>query len=232
MIDYLNWDSHFFNLKIGKAVLSHTDEKNVALVFNEKKSEDYDVVYLFASGIDSGSDAAIRKAGGFMTDQKITYSKEIYKDKAHELSKVIRQYSGQLTLELLELTLQSGHESRFNMDARLQPKFELLYKTWIEKSLSGEMADSVLVYEEENTIKGFVTLKKESALGQIGLIAVAPQLHGKGIGKALMASSDNWYKSQQINTARVVTQKNNTAACKLYEKAGYTIEKTEFIYHL
>lgn len=232
MIDYLNWDSHFFKLKIGKAVLSHVDEKMVAKIINEKESEGYDVVYLFTSTIDSKADAAILKAGGLLADQKVTYTRDISADKTTDSSFKIRNYDGLLTPALLKLALQSGHESRFNKDARLQPKFELLYKIWIEKSLSGEMANCILAYEEENTIKGFVTLKKEGAAGQIGLIAVSPELHGKGIGKALMASSENWYISQKIKTARVVTQKNNVAACKLYEKSGYYIEKTEIIYHL
>lgn len=232
MIEYLSWDSHFFSLRIGKVEIPVLDEKYVQAIFQEKLLDGYDLVYLFTSTVSSEIDAMICKEGAFLVDQKITYAKEVNNFSPHELPNQIRYYSGPLTTELLELAIESGHESRFKKDSRLQPKFTLLYKTWIEKSLTGEMADVVIVYETEQSIKAFITLKKKDTYGQIGLIAVNQDSQGKGIGKTLMLAAENWYLSENLVTAKVITQKTNTIACNLYEKSGYSIESKEFVYHL
>jgi dTDP-4-amino-4,6-dideoxy-D-galactose acyltransferase len=230
MIEYLDWDSNFFNLKIGKAEIDACNIHAFEQVLEEKKEQQFDVVYVFATSVDPTTEAYIKNNKGILVDQKVTYIKDVKKTRSFHEN--ITRYSGTLNKELLELTILSGHDSRFNKDPRLNPYFEDLYKIWISKSLIGEMADVVLTYCEADSIKGFVTVKKKNSQGQIGLIAVSHQMHGKGIGSKLIEAADFWYTQNNLETARVVTQLTNIPACKLYEKSGYSIEKVEFVYHL
>jgi dTDP-4-amino-4,6-dideoxy-D-galactose acyltransferase len=137
-----------------------------------------------------------------------------------------------LDQSLLNLALLSGHKSRFKKDNHLNHKFESLYKLWIKKSLSGEMADAVFVAQSNDIIQGFVTVKKKNNHGQIGLIAVAPEAQGKGFGSKLLQAAEYWYVQNNIKKCTVVTQLDNIGACKLYERIGYRKEKTELVFHI
>lgn len=230
MIEFLQWDSGFFNLKTGRASLYKATASDVSELIVEKQKERYDVVYLFVQHIEADAEQLISNSGGLLTDYKTTFLKSQIEGGC--LTSSIVPYRGALTPELLELAYLSGHDSRFNKDPRLNTRFFDLYRLWIEKSLTGEMADSLLVYMVHDKIRAFVTLQNKQTFGQIGLIAVSPQMQGKGVGIAMMEAAHHWYWSHHLPMARVVTQHTNMAACNLYLKSGYHIEKTERIYHL
>ncbi len=122
-------------------------------------------------------------------------------------------------------------------DPRLLPFFEPLYRLWMSNSLKGTMADVVFVCGSDSAVKGFVTCKIREdrtgdRTGSIGLIATDGAYQGQGIGQSLIEATDAWYKANRILTSTVVTQQSNVPACRFYEKAGFTIRKTEYIYHL
>lgn len=51
--------------------------------------------------------------------------------------------------ELYELAIQAGVDSRYRLDPNFDSgEFERLYKTWIDNSLNGSIADYVLVYKK------------------------------------------------------------------------------------
>ena len=110
-------------------------------------------------------------------------------------------------------------------------RFTKLYKTWIEKSLSGEIADIVYVTRSGSLITGFITLVKKGLTGQIGLVAVHPDYRSMGIASSLMMTADAWYIKQGCENAIVVTQSNNKPACRLYERYDYKICSEVAIFH-
>jgi dTDP-4-amino-4,6-dideoxy-D-galactose acyltransferase len=142
-------------------------------------------------------------------------------------------YSSSLPFSQLEkLAIQSGIFSRFAIDNRFShEKFTALYKTWIRKSISGEMADEVLVIRQNNHIAGMITLSNKNGVGNIGLIAVDEEFRGRKFGQQLVCDAHRWFIKQGCHTAYVVTQGENLPACRLYEKCGYQQIKIEFYYH-
>lgn len=229
MIEYLEWDSQFFKLKIGRVTVNKLTIELLIQIQSKKVSQCYNLIYLFAKSITIDASLALKQMGIELADDKLTYGRKV--DNSDKYADEVVLYNGSLTTELLDLAIESGHKSRFKTDKRLAPFFNDLYKLWIEKSLSGLMADSVLVYND-NEIRGFVTLKNKNGVGQIGLIAVDAQSQGLGIGTLLMEASMNWYSYNRLKKCIVVTQANNTGACRLYEKMGYNIISRELIYHL
>ncbi len=232
MIEYLQWDSDFFNLKTGRTSLYKATASDVSELIEEKQKERYDVVYLFVQHIDADAKQLIFNSGGILADNKTTYHKHIDSNDDIEVSPTIKIYNEALTNELLKLAIDSGHKSRFASDPRLISFFPELYKQWIEKSLTGQLADVVMVYWHNQQITGFVTAKINNKHGQIGLIAVDAQARGRGIGKQLLQAIHQWYFQQQVESCTVVTQLQNNEACRLYEKTGYTLQSVQEIYHL
>lgn len=232
MIKYLEWDSDFFKKNIGLIETDRLSYEQLKKYIKDKNDNNFDIVYLFTKEIDEKASSFLTSLNIPLVDQKVIYSTNNISLKEPAPNN-IEAYKGSLNETLIELAVLSGHESRFNKDPRLRPMFRKLYTKWIGKSLTGEMADVVLIAKENHKIQGFVSIKKENEnSGKIGLIAVIPKLHGKGIGSQLIGATHQWYLQNKISKASVVTQLNNKGACKLYEKMGYKIETTTFVYHL
>lgn len=229
MIQKLDWDSNFFNLKIGKVEIDNTTEEDIIYLTQLKKKAGYDLLYLFQNEENNNLKSSIINSGGRLINQKVTYSKQQFEERT-QINQII-EHKGALSDDLLNLVYQSGHQSRFRLDPTLNHKFKKMYRLWIEKSLCGELADKVFIHKNNNIIDGFITVKLNDHIGQIGLIAVDASTRGKGIGNLLSQKADEWYIQNQVKCANVVTQLINKAACNFYEKNGYSISSISHIYH-
>jgi len=54
-------------------------------------------------------------------------------------------------------------------------------------------------------------------------LAVDPPCHGRGIGSALIASSLDWMREKGVKYAEVLTDQNNIAAIRAYEKNNFRV---------
>lgn len=223
--NYLKWDTEFFGIKIFKV---ETDKIISEIEMNElRKSTDGDLYYFFCEE----RQPYLEQRGAFLADEKISYRKNI-SDSLMEPDDNIGSYTGDLDEVLLRLGLQSGNFSRFKTDEKLCGRFTDLYTLWMKRSLTREIADEFFVYatKEENAA-GFVTVKAGKDNCTIGLISVAQEMHGKGIGKKLLAAVDFFGRKRSLDCVNVVTQQRNVQACAFYEKAGFNIARREYIYH-
>lgn len=231
-MQYLSWDSEFFNYKIGKVDLDTLNNEELVKLKEEQVKQGYDLLYLMTTNEKRVSKLENANIGAALMDEKVTYFKNIDSNPEQLENSHISEYTQDPCPELLQLVYLSGHESRFKKDTELAPYFEEMYKTWIDNSISGQLADTVLVHCDNQQINGFVSLKKEGLTGNIGLIATAKKQHGKGIGRQLMQATENWYIRNKITNATVVTQLSNKQACSFYKKNGYSIKEIQYIYHL
>ena len=136
------------------------------------------------------------------------------------------------TPELIELAIESGKYSRFRIDNGFSEGiYEKLYTQWITNSTLRLNADEVFVYQTGNKIKGMITLTEKQQIGNIGLIAVAPDSQGLGIGKKLVNRIIHYYHSKGIENLDVVTQNANKNACDFYKKIGFKILNIKNVYH-
>jgi len=212
----LVWDSEFFGYKIGLIDINNSDF-DPHLHFDSQ----FDLIYLF-SNRNQVSDQLSEHV-----DIKITYEK--YNTFVEEMPENIEEYKGKLTNELLYLAHLSGNHSRFKKDVYLANHYEILYKTWIQKSIDGEIADKVLIFKVSCKILGFITLKEINECVQIGLIAVNENHMGKGIGSSLLKAISYIYPNKKII---VSTQEVNKGANAIYIKNGFFVNKRQYIYHL
>jgi dTDP-4-amino-4,6-dideoxy-D-galactose acyltransferase len=173
---------------------------------------------------------------GFLADKKITYLVDLRATSSPILPATnvrIEEYSETVVnSELEKLALQAGILSRFNVDPKCSSEdFERLYKIWIKKAVAKEVADAVLVSKENGKIIGMVTVGEKNRRGNIGLFSVNETMRGKNVGVSLVLAAHKWAVNRGFNLVQVVTQGDNAAACRLYEKCGYYVEKTEYYYH-
>lgn len=230
---YLQWDSQFFGLKIGKIVCNnenYTDELNQLV--NLAKRANYSLLYVFSLEHILLNEKELFRNNALLVDRKIVYQLNINK-KMIRIDDCIFDYNKKkLSKDLLNLAYISGQYSRFLLDKKLpENAFENLYKAWIEKSLSKEIADKVFVAQINHKVIGFVTLKTKNEEGQIGLIAVSEQAQRQKIGSKLIDACILYLQEKSMYKLTVQTQLANTRACGFYENYGFKKELITNIYH-
>ena len=228
-IEYLAWDSDFFMKKIGRISVENSD--NLANILEEAKNVNYQLTYVFGNKDLFVSDKILKQFNGHLADRKVLYEKDVETVKKQVI--FVSEYKdNKLNDELEELAYISGEYSRFKLDNNFEENdFYRMYKIWIENSVKHLNTDNVFVAKEKDTIKGMVTLKVDAEKGHIGLIAVSPDMQGKGYGKALINACENELLSKGITKLEVPTQSNNIQACKFYEKCDFKIKEVTNIYH-
>jgi dTDP-4-amino-4,6-dideoxy-D-galactose acyltransferase len=231
VVEYLEWDSHFFGFKIGKVTIFSFQKEEVEFLLQEARDSGFQLLYFFSPLLSPELKVFMEAYQAKLMDEKTTFRKTVPVVQK-TLDFTVQPYQGSINESLRELALESGKYSRFKIDDRLAHKFAAMYESWMVNSLNKSIADETLVALMNGQIAGMVTLKKFAGVGKIGIIAVHPDFQGKKIGKALLTATDHWYMNHGISEAEVVTQKENTIACSFYEKNGYQIHKIEYIYHL
>ncbi len=110
-------------------------------------------------------------------------------------------------------------------------------QSWIERSVTKELADMVLVVPHsdhkgapDGPLVGMITLSESGGAASIGLVAVAAAFRGIGKGKSLMRAAQHWILDR-VREARVVTQLTNGPTCRLYERSGYGVFCVQDDYH-
>lgn len=220
----LPWDTDFFNFKVARVtggslhedVLRELFESDVKLAYFSSEQE---------TELTSNDQYEIK-----LVDKKLTYRKVIADAKADD--NILPYEKDDPEEALLQLAVRSGLYSRFNVDKGIgNEKFESLYRQWMIQSVDKKMADEVFVHYEAGVAAGFVTVGHKNERADIGIIAVDESFSRRGIGAALMKTAEH-YAAERYAVIQVVTQGNNMAACKLYERCGYHVEKVEYFYHL
>lgn len=227
----LEWDSRFFGHKIGKIELRELGADDVEREVTRARQLGFALLYLFGEPRVPLSSPWLKGNHGCLVDIKVMYAKSGLARKAGFASTVWREPAeiGQL----YELAYESGKYSRFKLDPRFGlESFQRLYRAWVDNSVSGAVADDILVYREGGRLGGFCTVKYRADQATIGLIAVAPDHQGKGIGRDLCEAVETRSIHRGCHGIAVATQMANAGACRFYEKMGMKIVESTDIYHL
>lgn len=222
----LKWDSTFWGIRIAKVNIS-TDREASLLVNQQKKLRSlFDLIYVF-----SKPDVIFNVPQLFLVDKKTTYKVDVCKSLPED-NNIVEYNKKYVSNDLKQLALISGKYSRFKIDPFFSNlSYERLYTCWIEESVKHNIATEVFCYMVDNSPKGLITLSRELERGDIGLISTHPDFQRQGIASKMLAYVNNYMYTKRGEYITVVTQKQNTAACYLYEKAGYVLTDIVNVWH-
>lgn len=234
-IEKLDWDSDFFNLKIGKIVPSNLLDAEKML--RQAKSEEYDLVYCFDHSCNLAfPQKTLKVFNGKMVDTKVIFHWTTNLEDAALTTvnlnaiELYKQHTIVPTLE--QLAFDSGIYSRFKIDANFkQNDFERLYTKWIENTIDRPDKSYLFTYKEDELITGFITLDMHKDIPSIGLIAVNSAYRGKKIGQKLLVQVKKTALENGYLTLSVATQKNNQLAYNFYLKNNFKEHSQTNIHH-
>ena len=105
-----------------------------------------------------------------------------------------------------------------------------LYAEWTRSMCAGA-ADVVLVVDRDGVPVGYVTVTVDGPTSEIGLIAVAADYRGLGLGYDLVRSAVDWAFTREAANMTVVTQGRNVGALRTFEGCGFRISNTSLWFH-
>lgn len=217
----LDWDSDFFGFEIGE-------------ITNEIDISDYLNYHLLILKQSEDKDILIDKFKKKFQETKLIFNKVLSPDNLNvDINSIVDNDIIHLqNIALYSLAFESGKYSRFKLDNNFcQNKFELLYSKWVDNSINKQFADKLFYTKELNDVIGFVTVKLNNKFATIGLIAVAENFQGRGIGKKLLSKVETYCVSNNVFELQIPTQKENRQACAFYTSLGFNIIEEKIIKH-
>ncbi|CAB4814677.1 MAG: mycothiol synthase [Actinobacteria bacterium] len=111
---------------------------------------------------------------------------------------------------------------------------------WTHDTLNSRMSEpwfdptGFLLHERDSRLAGFCWTKIHSdtnpSLGEIYVIAVDPDFHGLGLGRALTLAGLHNMAERGITVGMLFVDADNTGAVALYTKLGFTIHRVDCMY--
>lgn len=224
----LDWDSAFFGFRVASLELDvASDEKWLSARLANVTT---DLLYV------SHSPITFKQFQGVLEQRSAKYwGNRVVWRKAIDVAALERvgdvEEAAAATSDLVDLAYASGHYSRFFLDPKFRLFYHKLYRHWILTSF-GIPLGKVFTIAGDSGLEGFASASVEDGMGKVGLLAVAEARRGQGLGRRLLQRCEQYYAELGLTECRVITQKSNLAACRLYERAGYRIESEQCIWHL
>ncbi len=217
----LEWDSRFFGYPV--AVASCDPARNphdLPSMLREARDANIRLLYLFTPPLHADLRSTLRQAGAKDLGRKIEYAKTLRHAPPADATSGI--FLCRVNSDRLEhLALESGIHSRFRLDNQFQNReFERLYREWLARSLRGDNGWRAYVGGSVAAPRGLITVEPGDP-ARIGLMAVADDCRGQGMGRKLLAAAEGSCFHAPSIDLHIATQSGNPEARRLYQACGF-----------
>lgn len=232
MCIYLDWDSRFFERRIAQVNRHRLNESEFHEVLTWCTTNHIDCLYFLADSDDARTSFLAQSNGFLHTDVRLTFQRTLSENApVPSLGDNVRLGHSADLGELKAIARSAHRDTRFYFDHHFErAKCDLLYEVWIEKSFSG-FAHAVLVAGVNARAVGYITCALRGAESQIGLVGIADEYQGRGLGQQLVQGFLAWSIDHGARRAMVVTQGRNVRAQRLYQRNGFVTESCQLWYH-
>lgn len=132
-------------------------------------------------------------------------------------------------LEVEHIAKSSFNFSRFHLDPNISDSVaNEIKRNWASNFFEGKRGDCMIVVKYLNRTIGFLQLLDEEDKRTIDLIAVLKNHHGNGLASAMIR-----FAAKEDLTRNIVvgTQVSNIPSLRCYEKLGFRVIESNYIFH-
>lgn len=234
--ELLSWDTKFFGHRIAR-VRGHQLDEELATEVDRWAAENQIECCYFLSRTDHPT--TLRTAGlhAFLpVDIRVTLEGGVQCETKFASPKgvEVRTFCASDVPALQTLARASHRETRFFVDSRFpRNRAEDLYAAWIQLECDGRAATVLVAVSDTNFPLGYVSCHFDDRRrrGELGLVGVAREARGRGVGKALVSAAVHWLSGKGSSKVAVVTQGNNIAAQRLYQRCGFATCEVQLWFH-
>ena len=231
----LPWDSDQFGIEVVRLERARMSLPELRKRLGGCQRAGAELVYWMTDPEDAPSNAAAEQVGGILVDRRCVYERlltpdDCVPDAGQTAEASMLSCRGRESLA--QLALQSGQRSRFRVDPGMPDgAWEGLYRAWMDRSLSHQIADAVLIECDADDPIGMITVSRNEKCGVIGLFGVDEAQRGRGVGAALLSRALCWFQRAGCERVEVATQGHNVGARRIYERAGFTLASQTNVFH-
>lgn len=233
-MSYLQFDSEFFGIPIARLENKPISNEAIHAALEQTKQKGIRCIYALSDCSHTDRIRLLELCNFNLIDIRITLESKIHQTTVSYIpsTSTVRLATADDITTLRPIAASNHNDSRFYHDGHFpKERCDELYALWIEKSCLG-YADAVLVPDNNGKAIGYLSCHiTPERTGQIGLVGIHPDFHGKGHGKTLIKEALSWFASNGIAKVTVVTQGCNTGAQRLYQKNGFVTSSVEVWHH-
>ena len=230
----LAWDSTFWGFPVAKLNDSRLTRESLRGALDWAAREKTRCLY-FAADASDGETLRLASEGGFrFVNVRLDMEKHLAGGFEGESTALgIRISRAADLVAIKDIARYSHGNTRFFKDISFdRTRAAELYAKWIERDAREHVVLVFTMSDNAKTIVGYVTCQIEApGTGRIGLIAVAREVRGKGLGCELVKAALRWFGDRSIMTVCAATQACNVPALRLYESAGFKARESRVWLH-
>lgn len=231
-----NIDSQRFGINVVKTKHISMNDLNHLNTFCIENDAQLSIVRVLSSELSMVQ--KLEKDGYRLMDTLVYYVFKFNKKAIPELSsdyvlRPVNQNDIEAVSQIAESSFE-GYYGHYHADPNLpDDKCDEVYIDWAKKSVtSRDVADEVLVVENENRLDAFATLRMNSEReGEGVLFGVAPHAQGQGMYRSMMIEGMRWCKAQDAERMVVSTQITNIAVQKVWARLGFEMDYSYYTLH-
>ena len=221
-VEYLNWDSDFFNRRIARITNGCVRTDEVDQILSWALEERIDCLYYLAAGQETNATNPVEDKGFHFVDLRVRFIKDLTKPERPFIPAWHIRRAGEEDLGTLkEMARNAFQLSRFHVDKHFdQTKADLMYEVWVENDLHTTGRD-VWVIDAEGQLAAYTSVSnKQDGKAQIGLVGTQESWRGRGLALEMQRFICEELQNEGIEEVEVITQGRNIPAQNLYLRAG------------
>jgi ribosomal protein S18 acetylase RimI-like enzyme len=229
----LEWDSDHFGFPIGRVHGASLSSDIASAALDWARSNSVRCLYFLADSKDSQTISSARESRFDLVDVRMTMrldgldTRTLTAIESLDIRRALQSDGPALE----EIASNAHRDTRFFVDTRFpEERARELYRKWIRRDIAdGRM----LVANLSGERLGYISLSLPDAgnVGSIGLLGVAENARGRGIGGGLLKAVIELAKESCLESVDVVTQAANIPAQRLYQAAGFRSSFCQYWFH-